>query len=99
MIPLMVLGLVGVSAFAAGTEAEADKHFQAQDWRRAAEAYHELTVADATRASHWFRLGMARQALHQPEASLEAYSKARALHFKPVSLYIRAAILLKQSKQ
>ncbi len=95
----MVLGLVAVGAFAAGTEAEADKHFQAQDWRRAAEAYQQLVTVDATRGSHWFRLGMARQALHQPEASLEAYSKARALHFKPVRLYIRAAILLTQSKQ
>lgn len=86
--------LLVLLALAAITEPEADKLFQAQDWPRVAEAYTQLTKQDPSRGSHWYRLGVARQSLGQPQPALDAFGKARDLLYKPAGLYIRAAILL-----
>jgi len=96
---VLVLGLAAASSFAAVTEADADNLFRKQDWRQAAGAYRQLTAEAPSRASHWFRLGISLQALRQPEEALAAFTKARSLHFKPTGLYIRAAILLTETRQ
>lgn len=99
MYTLFVLGLAAVLSFASITETEAEKLFQAQDWSRAAEAYQQLTAADAARGSHWFRLGASFQGLGRTREAIAAYEKARALHYKPTGLYVRAAVLLAGAKQ
>ncbi len=96
---ILVLGLSAASSLAAITEAEADKLFQAQQWQESAAAYRQLAAQDPSRGAHWFRLGMSLQSLRQSDESLAAYSRARALRYKPAGLYIRAAILLTEAKQ
>lgn len=96
---VLLLGLAATSAFAAITEDEADKLFQKQDWVQSAKAYRQLAAEAPSRASHWFRLGVSLQSLRQPEEAISAYTKARALHFKPTGLYVRAAMLLTETRQ
>ncbi|MBL8176472.1 MAG: hypothetical protein JNK48_17485 [Bryobacterales bacterium] len=96
---VLVLGLASASLLFAVSEPEAEKLFAAQDWKNSAEAYRQLAAQDPSRASHWFRLGVSLQALRQPEESLAALTKARALRYKPPALYIRAAIQLTEARR
>lgn len=99
MYTLFVLGLAAGLSFASITETDAEKLFQAQDWSRATEAYQQLTAADPSRGSHWFRLGASFQGLGRAQEAIGAYEKARSLHYKPTGLYVRAATVLSGAKQ
>src|SRR2546423_1350280 len=65
-------------------KAEADKAYAAQDWKRAAQLYGEMTKADAASGFAWYRLGNSlRHDGKYPEA-LAALEKAKGLGFQPL---------------
>ena len=63
---------------AAATLADADKAFQAKDYKNAAAAYQEVVGREPDNAAGWFKLGIARHYLGDFQAAADAYEKAKA---------------------
>jgi len=64
--------------FAAATLADADRAFQAKDFKAAAAAYQELVGREPANASGWFKLGLSRHFLNDFQGAADAYEKAKA---------------------
>lgn len=75
----------------AATPADADRLFQASEWRPAADAYEALLKQEPTSGFYWFRLGLARNSLREFDKGLSAFEKARDNKYLPPALYLRAA--------
>src|SRR5215813_11710949 len=62
-------------------KSDADKAYTAQDWKKAAPLYRELTRAEPQSGFAWLRLGNALRHDGQYPEALAALEKARALGF------------------
>jgi tetratricopeptide (TPR) repeat protein len=75
---------------ASSIKADADKAYTAQDWKKAAALYGELTKTEPQSGFAWFRLGNALRRNQQYPEALTALEKARMLGFQ--SLITQAMI-------
>ncbi len=65
--------------------AAADTAYQAKDWKDAESLYDQLVHARPDNARSWYRLGVCRQGVGQPQQALDAFLKAQALGM-PISI-------------
>jgi hypothetical protein len=71
----------------------ADSAFQRRDWSATKQLYAAITTRAPDQGMAWLRLGMARQALNELDASIPAYEKALALRFQvPTATYRLARV-------
>lgn len=92
-VALLFLALAAPGAASAqdATAAEANQHFQAQDWAKAAPAYEAITKAAPANGQAWFRLGQARHGLGEYAMAIEAYTQAQSNGMPPGPVRYRTA--------
>ena len=71
--------------------ADADRHFQTQEWEAAARAYEAIVEAEPSSARAWFRLGLSRRRLSRFEGALTAYQQAEKAGVPPAFTRYNAA--------
>jgi tetratricopeptide (TPR) repeat protein len=58
---------------------EANTHYQAGEWQKAARGYESVVTAEPQNAQAWYRLGVSLQHLGEFEKALDAYEKCVAI--------------------
>lgn len=94
-VSLLLLALAASGAViaqdATAAAAEANQHFQAQDWAKAAPAYETIVKANPANGQAWFRLGQARHGLGEYAKAVEAYAQAQSNGVPPGAVRYRVA--------
>lgn len=76
---VLLCAAVTASATAWQSAAEADAHFRAQEWDKAAAAYRKITAAQPKNGGAWHRLGYSLHISGKLEEALAAHLKAAEL--------------------
>ncbi len=89
----LVIAAIDTSLMAQTITDQADKHYQAQQWQQAADAYQVLSEQDIENGLYWFRLGQSLHALQQYQAAVKPLQQALQYPHDTVSVPVNLLLL------